>query len=444
MVDKKHSAGLLALVVSLLAFLVVPPYLAFGSIALAIAGLILIRFDILSMIAIFNCGEIIIMWLGNMAEDGSWSLEFASKIIHPVEYMVLLCILGYGFAFANLLIGISSAPDLNKLKAQLGLSKAHKLFGRVESTMFLSITIQCIMWPLILLVTEGPTLPPPVDQPVILAYPTVFWHVTIGGVVPLGLLFIKIVPAHGKKDMIYKFGFILGTIGFIAWSLAYFTSLVDYFHLVINPDSVVRVFHPKLVKEPFLWPNLGSAISTSLLAGCVLFLGARRYSKNRANAMAPETHGVALILHAISFGYENAARELVGAPVLHKYVYPFTYKTLEKLSVFLDLDIDQLKEMPIKEALQYYVDKCVNIGMAERIKLKWESGDSLTIESINCSTAAVRSKIPKEDIAGSICPWALLAASLLHYLTGRDVKITPSEFHEIGAKTKVELLQKDD
>ncbi len=432
MLGKKHMPGLVALGLSFAGFFVLPLYISIGAVILGIVGISIIRNDIAGIIAILTSTEVIIAQIGIMT-DG-----FA-LIIHPVEYMVLLCVIGYGFAVANEIIGISSLKDLNVLKAQLGLSRMHKLYGRAETTIFISITIQCVMGPVALLATAGDFNPSVIEHPVFFAYPTVFWHTFIGGILPLALFLVKVVPAFANKDLIYKYGMILGPMGFVAWSLAYFTSLADYYLLVINPASPVMVMHPTLVKEPFIWPNFGWAMATSIVIGVIAFLYARVFDARSSNLISPKTHGVALILHGISFGYENAAKELVGAPVLYKYVYPYTYKSLDKLASFLDVNLDKLKSMNVNDALEYYMDKCARIGMAEKIKIKWTSESTFSVESVNCSTAAVRSKIPKEEIKGSICPWALLAASLVNKLTGRDMEIAPSEFFEIGAKTELKL-----
>ncbi|MBN2153652.1 MAG: hypothetical protein JW839_19505 [Candidatus Lokiarchaeota archaeon] len=434
MLAKKNIPGFIALGLTFVGFLVFPLYVSIGAVILGIIGIVLVRNDIAGVIAMLTSTEVIIGEVGKLV-DG-----FA-LIIHPVEYMILLCIIGYGFAIANEGIGISSIKDLNILKAQLGMSRMHKLYGRAETTIFLSVSIQCVMGPVVLLLTAGNFNPSVIEHPVFLAYPTVFWHTFIGGILPFGLFLIKIVPAFANKDFIYKYGMILGPIGFVAWSLAYFTSLADYYLLVINPLSPVMVMNPTLVKEPFIWPDFGWALATSVVIGVVGYLYARVFDARSSNLISPSTHGVALVLHGISFGYENAAKELVGAPVLYKYVYPYTYKSLDKLAYFLGIDLDELKSMNVNDALEYYMQKCASIGMAERIKVKWTSESSFSVESVNCSTAAVRSKIPKEEIKGSICPWALLAASLVNKLTGKDMEIAPSEFYEIGAKTEITIRE---
>jgi hypothetical protein len=264
---------------------------------------------------------------------------------------------------------------------------------------------------------------------------TIEYHTILGGIIAFGLFLVKVVPAYGNKDRIYKSGQILGPIGLAAWTLGYFTSLIDFFYYWIPEWSGP-------IPVPQVWPNIFWAVFTSLALSIIFYFNARAYNfKVSKPAISPKTHGVALILHGIAFGYENAAKDLVGSPVLFKYVYPYTYKSLSKLSPFLNIDVADLKHMTVTDALELYMNRCAEIGMAEKIKINWSSEDTFTVESINCSTAVVRSKIPKEDIKGSICPWALLSASLVNMLTGKNLEISPSDFNEIGAKTEVHLKE---
>ena len=86
--------------------------------------------------------------------------------------------------------------------------------------------------------------------------------------------------------------------------------------------------------------------------------------------------------------------------------------------------------------------KFAEIGMAEQIKIKWVSEEEFTVESINCSTAVVRSYMDEKELTNSICPWAILAATIANSITGDDLEISPSEFNQIGAKTKLKLVPK--
>ncbi|NMC04205.1 MAG: hypothetical protein GYA24_03290 [Candidatus Lokiarchaeota archaeon] len=434
MLGKRNLPGFAGLLVGLpsLMIIAIDPmfamYIALGAIALGIAGLAISKNDVPGSIGLM-CGVSTIVRI-------LYQHLHMSPLNH-IEYLVLLAVIGYGFAIANECIGISNIKDLNQLKSQLGLARLHKIYGRVETVLFLTISAICITEPLKLLAFDLPsTVPPPpgILQPPLIAYPTVFWHTFIGGILPFGLFLVKVIPAFGNKDAIFKYGMVLGPIGFVAWTLAYFTSLIDYFFLVV--PGLPMIFTP----PPLVLPNMPWAIATSVAIGLILFLYAKTFNaRATGTGITPKTHGVALILHGVSFGYETAAKELVGAPVLYKYVYPYTYKSLDKLSIFLGLDIEALKKMDVNEALELYMKKCASIGMAEQIKVKWTSADSFSVESINCSTAAVRSKIPKEEIKGSICPWALLAASLFNKLTGKDLEISASEFNEIGARTELKV-----
>ena len=80
--------------------------------------------------------------------------------------------------------------------------------------------------------------------------------------------------------------------------------------------------------------------------------------------------------------------------------------------------------------------------MAEKLKIEWLSENEMTIESINCSTAAVRSYMKPQELTNSICPWGILFATIVNALTGKDIEISPSEFNEIGTKSKLKIIEK--
>ncbi len=108
------------------------------------------------------------------------------------------------------------------------------------------------------------------------------------------------------------------------------------------------------------------------------------------------------------------------------------------------MDLKELKGYNLNEAMERAMRKFEEIGMAEKIKIEWISENELTIESINCSTAVVRSYMDKNELTNSICPWAILAATIVNALTNKDIKISPSEFNEIGAKSKLKIVEKED
>jgi len=87
--------------------------------------------------------------------------------------------------------------------------------------------------------------------------------------------------------------------------------------------------------------------------------------------------------------------------------------------------------------------RAAEIKMAEKVKINWESGTDFSVESVNCSTAKVRSVMTKDELTNAICPWAIMAASIASRITGKDVEIDASEFNQIGAKTKLHLVEKE-
>ena len=46
------------------------------------------------------------------------------------------------------------------------------------------------------------------------------------------------------------------------------------------------------------------------------------------------------------------------------------------------------------------------------------------------------------ELTNSICPWAILSATIVNALTGNDLEISPSEFNKIGAITKLKIVEK--
>jgi hypothetical protein len=341
--------------------------------------------------------------------------------------MLYLSTIGFGLAIANAFIGISHLRDLSELT--LLEIKSHKRFGWVAGAIFYFLTILCIIFAVI------PRLNPSrFDE---LFVDTVFWHSLLGGLIAFILFTIKFIIARYKKDFIYKNGKIIGPIGFSGWALGYFTSNIDFFAFV-NPTGGIPV--------PLLMPNYIVSLILSILMGLFLFTSVKAF-KFRLYGQAGKRrnlHGVAMVLHGIAFGYEGSAKELVGTPVLYKYVFPKTYAFLERYASQIGLDLDELKKLNLNEGMEKAMLKFAEIGMAEKLQIEWISENELTIESINCSTAIVRSYMKSDELTNSICPWGILAATIVNALTGKDIEISPSEFNKIGAKSKLTIIDKKD
>ena len=104
------------------------------------------------------------------------------------------------------------------------------------------------------------------------------------------------------------------------------------------------------------------------------------------------------------------------------------------------LNMRKLEQLSLPDALKEFMKMAEKVGMAEKLKIRWESEKSFTIESVNCSTSQVRSVMTKEELSKAIGPWAIFAASIANKITGKELRMDPSEFNEIGALTKLTLV----
>ena len=341
-----------------------------------------------------------------------------------VQTMIIQTIVGYSFVLANLLIGLYNIRNLNEMKGDLIFVRAHKWFGRIEIAIFYAIVCQCMYTFILRVITNNPLL---------WEISAAWTHTWIGGFIATVLVTIKLIYAKFKKDEIYKYGKFLGPLGVVGWSISHWTSIFNFYYFVLPGWSLQFYFVPL----SFIW-----AAIIPFPFGIMLFLAVLMKRSKVGGDHREYLHGVAMILHGISFGYEGSARELVGAPVLYKYVYPKTYVFLERFAEKIGLNMAELKSLNLNDAMERVMHKFSEIGMAEKIKLKWLSNNELTVESINCSTSVVRSYMKPEELENAICPWAILSATIVNNLTGKELEISPSEFNEIGAKTKLKIVDK--
>ncbi len=107
----------------------------------------------------------------------------------------------------------------------------------------------------------------------------------------------------------------------------------------------------------------------------------------------------------------------------------------------MGLEIAKLQGMNVTDAMEEFMKKAAQIGMAEKIVIHWEDSNHFTVESVNCSTAKVRSAMSKDELENAICPWAIMAATIVNKITNKDLEIEPSEFNEIGAKSRLTIKE---
>lgn len=338
-----------------------------------------------------------------------------------LELLIVQTLIGYCFVIANFSIGLYNIRDLGNMKGDLTFVKAHKWIGRIETVFFYGIAAQCIT----MVIQAGITNPVfyNISGPVGL-------HAMIGGVLGTILFTFKAIIAYFKKDVIYKYGQFVGPIGFIGWSLPHWTNLYDYYtHAILVEPPVIGLVPTNFLFAAIIPIPIGLAI--------FLFVLVRRGSKEVEGRWS--IHQIAFILHGITFGYEKASKELLGTPALFKYVVPKTYQFLEKLMESFGINLKELQKMNVNDAISLFTKKAAEIGMAEKIKIKWEDDKTFTVESVNCSTSKVRSSMSKSELTNAICPWAIMAASIINKSTGKDLEMESSEFNEIGAITRLHI-----
>jgi hypothetical protein len=340
-----------------------------------------------------------------------------------VELLIIQTLVGYCFVIANDLIGIYNIKDLNEMKGDLTFVKYHKLFGRIEISIFYIITIQCLYMLWAHMSVNDPNLYRPSG---------VWAHSWIGGFLALVLVSIKLFIARWKKDQIYKYGHIVGPVGFIGWSLSHWTSLYNFYFVVLPSSGTTTIIAP----NNFIW----AAIFPFIVGACLFMYVMIKRGVGRKERGRFAFNQIAFILHGITFGYEKSAKELMGTPALFKYVVPKTYEFIEKMMTMSGFDIRKLEQMSIPDAMKEFMTMAAKVGMAEKIKIKWESDTTFTVESVNCSTAAVRSVMTPEELTNAICPWALFTASIVNKITGKELRFEPSEFNEIGAITRLSII----
>jgi hypothetical protein len=251
---------------------------------------------------------------------------------------------------------------------------------------------------------------------------TVGIHSVFGGILATVFFTIKCVIAYFFKDAIYKTGQWIGPLGFIGWSLGHWTSVANYY-LVRIASSVFSLSFLFVALVPFI---VGAGIFLTVL----VFHG----GTGRKGFSA---HQIAFILHGVTFGYEKATKELLGTPALFKYVVPKTYEFLDKMMGIFGIDLKRLEKMNLNDALDEFRKTTEEIGMSEKIEIKWQSDKEFSVESINCSTASVRSVMSKEELENAICPWAIMTAALVSKITGKELEMDASDFNAIGAITKL-------
>ena len=160
-----------------------------------------------------------------------------------VEFMILQTIIGYCFAVANAYIGLYNIRDLNLMKGDFSIVKYHKRFGWIELTIFYALVIQCVYMFYLHVSGGDPNLYRPSG---------VWAHSWFGGFLAFVLVSMKFMIARFKKDGIYKYGQLVGPLGFVGWSIAHWTSLYNFYYVVLPYWDLIGV-KVNFIPGIFLW-----------------------------------------------------------------------------------------------------------------------------------------------------------------------------------------------
>lgn len=338
-----------------------------------------------------------------------------------LEILILQNLIGYSFAIANMFIGSYNIRDLGKMKEDSAITHGHKAFGLIGSFFFYAILLQYI----IIIIQEG-------------IINTIFYsnsgptrvNILTGALLGVILFTIKAFYSIFKKKVIYKYGQILGFFGFIGWSLFYWTVFIKYYSDIIN--YILPIIGMEITQFIF-------AAILPILIGLCIFLGVLVIRERKSDKGKWISRQITFILHGITFGYEKTANDLLGTPALFRFVVPRTHEFVKKLINGFNLNIDELKQLNVSDAVELFTNKINSIRMSERIKIKWESEKILSIKSINCSTAKIQNIANQNSYNNAICPWAIMIASLINICTGKDLEIGDSEFSNKNAKIRLKI-----
>lgn len=141
---------------------------------------------------------------------------------------------------------------------------------------------------------------------------------------------------------------------------------------------------------------------------------------------------IAFLLHHIVFSYEQAYEKLIGTAsraILQELVkgLEWTFETGDfgKIS----------KSNSLHENVSAFIDQLNSSGYFENIRLEYMS-NSYLLEIQKC---IFTQKYPhSSNLKKHVCPFAILAAAVIHYSNGGLLRINETDFNEDGSRTVIE------
>ncbi len=149
-----------------------------------------------------------------------------------------------------------------------------------------------------------------------------------------------------------------------------------------------------------------------------------------------DCNSAALLIHSVLFAYQKSHGRMVGSG---------SRAVLQLAMEFLPLLLKEFKfpelnrGKSVEDNISSYITMVRETGYFEDAVLSQSGENGYTFESKNCKFASTGHKI---FTSGHICPFAILAASVLYLKTGENISMSESEFTKTGSRTVINVHKK--
>jgi len=150
-----------------------------------------------------------------------------------------------------------------------------------------------------------------------------------------------------------------------------------------------------------------------------------------------ELYSTAILLHVTIFAYQKSYENIVGSGsrAILTHAIPYLAEMLKHLGL-PELSLSK----SLDENISTYISLVKQSGYICDAKLRNDGKNSHIFEVKECQFASCGHKIFKDR---HICPFAILAASVIYYHTGAPISIDNSEFSDTGSNTLITVHSKN-
>lgn len=145
-------------------------------------------------------------------------------------------------------------------------------------------------------------------------------------------------------------------------------------------------------------------------------------------------NSAALMIHLALFAYQRSYGEMVGTA--SDAILRFAIPSLSEMISLAGLP-DIGKEKSLEDNMNIYLSMVKEIGYVVDARFSQKSDNEFVFEMNQCHFAFKGHRIFNEGRL--ICPFAILAATVLFVKTGSSISLEPTKFYETGSITKISL-----